>query len=358
MIYRDCNLGVAVLCLALLSACGSPGVPLPPSLELARPVTDLRAARKGSTVTLTWTAPTRTTDAHNVRHPGPSEICRAAETMKQCGTPLAKLALLRNRDEKQSLVQSYTDTLSSFASSSDAKLVYAIEVRNSYGKTAGLSNEVEVPAVPTLPAPTNVQAQLAGDGVHLSWAAAVNSPGIPGVHFIYRIFRRESTNKTQSVAGEVPVQAEAAPAFLDSNIAWETTYQYHITVVTLIAQAQGSEQQIEGDDSAEITVVAHDVFPPATPTGLQAVFSGPGQKPFIDLVWAPDTDADLDGYNIYRFEDGVEPKKLNAHPAKPPAFRDDAVLPGHTYTYSVSAIDVRGNESAHSEPAEEKVPEQ
>jgi fibronectin type 3 domain-containing protein len=358
MLFANRSLGLTLLCLAVLSACGSPGVPLPPSLELARPVNDLRAARKGSTVTLTWTAPTRTTDAHNIRHAGPTEICRAAETMKQCGTPLAKLPPPRTRDEKQPSQQSYTDNLSSSASTSDAKLVYAIEVQNSYGKTAGLSNEVEVPAVPTLPAPTNVQAQLAGDGVHLSWSAAPSVPEIPGVHFAYRIYRRESTSETQSVAGELPLQAETAPAFLDSNIAWETTYQYHVTVVTVITQPQGSEQQVEGDDSPEITVVAHDVFPPATPTGLQAVFSGPGQKPFIDLVWAPDTDADLAGYNIYRSESGGEPKKLNTDPVKSPAFRDDAVLAGHAYTYSVSAIDVRGNESAHSEAAEEKAPEQ
>jgi fibronectin type 3 domain-containing protein len=354
--YR--NLGLILICLALLSACGSPGVPLPPSLELARPVTDLRAARKGSTVTLTWTAPTRTTDGHNIRHAGPTEICRATETVKQCGAPLAKLAPQKNLNEKQTLFQTYTDALTNFSSTANAKFVYAVEIRNSYGKTAGLSNEVEVPAVPTLPAPQNLQAQLAADGVHLSWTPAANVPEIPGLHFAYRIYRREATSNTQAIAGELPVQAETAPTFLDNGIEWEKTYQYHLTVVSLIAQAQGSEQQVEGDDSPEITVVVHDVFPPATPTGLQAVFGGPGQKPFIDLIWAPDTDADLAGYNVYRSESGVEPKKLNADPVKSPAFRDDAVLPGHAYFYSVSAIDIRGNESPRSEPAEEKVPEQ
>jgi len=356
MTRRHRNLGLALLCVAGFSACGSPGVPLPPSLELARPVTDLRAVRKGSTVTLTWTAPTRTTDGHNIRHAGPTEICRATGTMKQCGTPLAKLAPLKNVSQKQAQFQSYNDTLSNFASASDAKLVYGVEIRNSYGKTAGLSNEVEVPAVPTLPPPQNLQAQLAGDGVHLTWSSPENIPNIPGLRFVYRIYRREATSKTQAVAGEVPVQADTASVFLDNTIEWEKTYQYHLTVVSFIAQAQGSEQQVEGDDSPEISIVARDVFPPATPTGLQAVFSGPGQKPFIDLIWAPDTDADLAGYNIYRSEVGSETQKLNANPVKSPAFRDEAVLPGHDYTYSVTAIDVRGNESSRSEPAEENVP--
>jgi fibronectin type 3 domain-containing protein len=350
------NLQLAVLCLASLCACGSPGVPLPPSLELARPVSNLRATRKGRTVTLTWAAPTRTTDGHNIRHPGPTEVCRAAETIKQCGTPIAKLAPLKNLSDKQSSFQTYIDMLSNFSSTADAKLEYAIEIRNSYGKTAGLSNEVEVPSVPTLTSPQNLEAQPAPDGIHLIWSAAINIPEIPGLRFVYRIYRREAASQAQVIAGEVPVQADTAPNFLDSTIEWEKTYQYRVTAVTLIVQPHSAEQQVEGDDSPEITVFAHDVFPPATPTGLQAVFSGPGQKPFIDLVWAPDTDPDLAGYNLYRSEAGTEAKKLNADPVKSPAFRDEAVLPGHEYTYRVSAIDVRGNESAHSDSAEEKVP--
>jgi len=89
---------------------------------------------------------------------------------------------------------------------------------------------------------------------------------------------------------------------------------------------------------------------------LQAVFSGPGQQPFIDLIWAPVADADLDGYNIYRHEEGSAPVKLNAGLVKMPAFRDAQVVSGNTYSYSVSAVDLRGNESARSGEASESVP--
>jgi fibronectin type 3 domain-containing protein len=89
---------------------------------------------------------------------------------------------------------------------------------------------------------------------------------------------------------------------------------------------------------------------------LQAVFSGPGQKPFIDLVWAPVMDADLAGYNVYRREEGSPSEKLNAELVKTPAYRDEHVTGGKKYFYSVSAVDVRGNESAKSEEAGEKVP--
>jgi fibronectin type 3 domain-containing protein len=47
---------------------------------------------------------------------------------------------------------------------------------------------------------------------------------------------------------------------------------------------------------------------------------------------------------------------LNAAPLKTPAYRDTIVEAKKTYFYSVSAIDVRGNESARSEEAGETVP--
>ena len=114
--------------------------------------------------------------------------------------------------------------------------------------------------------------------------------------------------------------------------------------------------EVEGDDTPEVKIFAHDVFPPAVPSGLQAVFSGPGQEPFIDLIWAPVTDADLAGYNVYRHEEGAAAMKLNAAPEATPGFRDTEVVPGKIYFYSVSAVDQRGNESARSEETSERVP--
>ena len=103
-------------------------------------------------------------------------------------------------------------------------------------------------------------------------------------------------------------------------------------------------------------VIAHDIFPPSVPTGLQAVFSGEGQTPFIDLIWSPVTNADLAGYNLYRSATNEVPVKLNNELVKSPSYRDTSVASGQTYTYSVSAVDVQGNESQLSEKASESVP--
>jgi fibronectin type 3 domain-containing protein len=94
------------------------------------------------------------------------------------------------------------------------------------------------------------------------------------------------------------------------------------------------------------------------PAGLEAVYTPvPQQAGFIDLTWAPDTESDLAGYNIYRHEEGAAPVKVNSELVKTPAFRDNNVTAGHKYFYSVSAVDLRRNESGRSNEASEAVPQ-
>jgi len=89
---------------------------------------------------------------------------------------------------------------------------------------------------------------------------------------------------------------------------------------------------------------------------LQAVYSGNHQQNFIDLTWAPNTEGDLAGYNVYRREDGGTFKRINSDLLKTPVFRDPEVTPGRQYFYSVTAVDFRNNESAKSEEAHEAIP--
>ena len=84
--------------------------------------------------------------------------------------------------------------------------------------------------------------------------------------------------------------------------------------------------------------------------------SGGGQS-FIDLTWTLNSEADLAGYNVYRREADAAPQKINAELVKTPASRDPNVTAGHTYLYSVSAVDLRTNESGRSEETSETVPQ-
>jgi hypothetical protein len=282
--------------------------------------------------------------------------------------PLARHATTQKSTPAPAL-QSYTDTLPTTAQKEDpsAEVTYAVEIQNRNARGAGLSNRVHVPAIVTPPPPSDLSAELTGDGVVLSWTSVGGTQNTstkppansPSLEIRYRIYRRDEKSGKDAVAGELPMEGRRKLTLTDSGFEWENTYLYRITTVTTIRRTE-SEVEVEGDDSSPIRVAAHDVFPPAVPSGLQAAYSGEGQKPFIDLIWAPVTNADLAGYNIYRSESNgatvMKMVNLNSALVTSPAYRDIAVAPGTTYTYSVSSVDVRGNESQRSEPASESVP--
>src|SRR5258708_4863230 len=267
------KLGFCLVALVFLASCGSPGVPLPPSLELARPVSDLHAVRKGETVYLTWSASETTTDRHNIRHPGPTEICRVVgATIRECGDAIGRAPFVRPPAAKEvpKPQMTYSDQLPADLSPQNlsATVVYAVSVLNSYGRSAGLSNQVQIPLALMLPPPVDFQAQVMAEGVRLTWKPIAPRIEVPGLRFFYRLYRREPGTNAGTVAGEVAVTDESSPSLLDRSFVWEKTYDYRLTVVTVVAQEKGTELQVEGDDTPSVTVVAHDVFPPATPAGL------------------------------------------------------------------------------------------
>jgi len=365
-----------VAALGWIMGCASIGPPLPPSLELPRPPSDLRATRKGDQVRLTWTIPAQTTDRQSVRYLGETRVCRGLDpVLKQCGTPVAEAAAPAdfgrsnksgsNKPKTQKVSASFTDTLPSAieAAHPTGFAVYAIEVLNRAGRGAGISNQVHVALVPTLKAFSGFSAHTTNQGVLISWECPAGAGPRRETEYVFRIYRRAEDKTSETRIAQVDAarcaagsQEEKDRSFLDQSVEWENTYFYRGTVVSVVGSAGKTVVEVEGDDTAEAKVFAHDIFPPAAPTGLQAVFSGTGQVAFIDLIWAPVTDRDLEGYNIYRHEEGGATVKLNSELVKTPAFRDEQVSAGKVYFYSVAAMDQRGNESARSEEASERVP--
>ncbi len=358
--------------LSWLSGCASIGPPEAPSLELPKPPTNLKAARKGDKVTLTWTIPARTMERQTVRYLGKTNICRGiAGNLKQCGTAVGEVAAPTDfekarKSPSKKLTASFTDSLSPGFERQHATefASYAVEVLNTAERGAGMSNQARVPLVPTITPFGDFAAKTNGRGVLISWQCPETPAEKNGGKYLFRIYRRlESTanwNKLSDVdATGCAVRAsgtdQVVTSFLDQSIEWERTYFYRGTVVSVVESAD-KPAEAEGDDTAEVKVFAHDVFPPAVPAGLQAVFSGPGQQAFIDLIWTPVGDADLAGYNVYRHEAGVAAVKLNAELVRTPGYRDAQVVAGKTYFYSVTAVDERGNESGRSEEAEERAP--
>jgi hypothetical protein len=368
------RLSLAVAGLVWLTGCASIGPPLPASLELPKAPSDLRPTRKGDRVTLTWTIPAHTTDRQRVRYLGKTRVCRSIDqTAKECGKPIGDVEpppdfAALNKSSTKKLKATFADTLSSAIEQSNAtgSAIYAVEVLNSAGRGAGISNQVRVALVPTVPPFTGFTATPGAQGVLISWQCPPASARRTDIKYLFRISRRPESSESVSRIAEIDAtecvqssgeQDKIVTSFLDQTFEWEKTYFYRGAVVSVVEAAAGKPAvEVEGDDTAEVKVFAHDVFPPAVPSGLQAVFSGPGQQLFIDLIWAPVAGSDLDGYNVYRHEQGGTVLKVNSEPVKMPAFRDALVVAGKNYFYSVSAVDLRGNESARSEEASESVP--
>ena len=357
---------LAVLATLALVGCANPGPPLPPSLELPKPVGDLRATRKGDKVYLFWTVPTQTVDRQNIVHRGDTRICRApGKEITDCGKgtgevspsqfPLILPEKRKRREKLPKVEASFVDTIPSSLLQHDANAVitYGVAAYNTHDRAAGISNQVQVPAIATLDPPADFSAQVTPEGIVLKWSALPKPAESEGLSYVLRIYRRPEDGKTDAIAGEAPLDSTM---LTDHGFEWEKTYNYRATVVIEIAQPGKGELALEGDDTAAIKVFAHDVFPPAIPSGLQAVATGVGQQPGIDLVWAPDSEADLAGYNVYRREESAQAAKVNKDLVKAPSYRDTSAIAGHTYFYSVSAVDVRGNESARSEEAHESTP--
>ena len=79
----------------------------------------------------------------------------------------------------------------------------------------------------------------------------------------------------------------------------------------------------------------------------------------IDLSWAPNTQRDIAGYIVYRRDTAsAAPPGRISPPNQAALLPRPNPLPGHRYAYSVSAIDLDGNESPRSAETEESLPQQ
>lgn len=346
------------LSLASLIACGTPGAPQPPSLNLPKPVSDLKAVRKGETVTLTWTAPSQTTDGALFRHTGKMVVHRGTNN-SQSSSDAGEVPLEPAHKKQKPPAETFKNSIADLLGSADADFaIYTVEAVNNSGKSAGQSNQAAAPLVPTPETPKDVQVKVVPQGVSIGWSQTWppdNHTNL-AVQYAYRVMRRLVAPNQQPVLVKQLNAGNQAALVIDTGIEWEKQYEYWITPVTMWQKDDRQKGEVEGDDSNVATITTKDVFPPAVPTGLQAVFSQVGPKSFIDLTWNPNTDADLAGYNVYRRTENTQPVKINTELVKTPTFRDENVQPGMKYFYAVSAVDLRNNESAKSQEASETVP--
>ncbi len=347
----------------MLSGCGVPGAPQPPSTGIPKFVGDLKAVRKGDTVTLRWTTPTETTDGELIRKPGKMLVQRALSTGHDAELNFKTIAefplqptLKDDRGAQVTAKDSVADLVRAGGGAEFA--VYSVLAQSHSGRSFGLPNRASVPLVLTLPAPKKVQAEPVPEGIRISWDQAwpPKKESRLSVQYAWRIMRKLEGANDAVMVKQLSAGNDAI-VFVDTSIEWEKNYQYWITPVTLW-QDGSRKGEVEGDDSPVASVFAHDSFPPAAPSGLQAVYSAVPERPFIDITWTPNTELDLAGYNVYRHAANEAQVKINSELVKTPRFADPGIQKGMKYFYSVSAVDLRGNESGRSEETSETVPKE
>jgi len=87
-----------------------------------------------------------------------------------------------------------------------------------------------------------------------------------------------------------------------------------------------------------------DAAPPAAPRGLHVARDAGN----IRISWDPNTEPDLAGYNVYRVLPSGGSTRLNTSLVLTSEYLDTAAPETGTVTYEVTAVDMRGNESARS----------
>ncbi len=387
---REQSFGSGVLRLGSLLAalqlgCASPAPPRPPSLHLPEKATRLAAERVGDEVQLSWVNPANTTDGTRIRGTVTAVICRESPPDVAPRTRVA--AEPCNAVQKIAAVAGPAGSVdrlpSGLAAGPPSLLVYRVELLNSAGRSAGLSDAAFAAAgqAPPPAGSLNVTARrgaalvrwtpqpaAAGMEVKRSLTATAAGPVLrpaTGTAPATEQRRMGSALKAQGLSpatpgrqievvltGEGDGQRRDPGGVVDRTVRDAETYVYtgqRVQHVTL----QGHALELRGIASAPVTLAYRDTFPPKAPSGLVAVPGGaPGGKATLDLTWEPGEESDLLGYNVYRRradQAGSAYVLLNPEPVPSANFRDTEIEAGPEYIYRVTALDERHNESAASE---------
>ncbi len=202
---------------------------------------------------------------------------------------------------------------------------YAVSAYDAAGNNSAASSAVQASTLaapdttpPSVPTGLTVTGSTSTT-VSLSWTASTDNVGVTG----YKIYR----------AG-VQVATSPGTSFADSGLSPSTPYSYTLSAY----DAAGNNSAASGAVQAT-TLAAPDTTPPSVPTGLSVTGS---TSTTVSLSWTASTDnVGVTGYKIYRA--GVQ---VATSPGA--SFTDSGLSPSTPYSYTLSAYDAAGNNSAAS----------
>ena len=160
--------------------------------------------------------------------------------------------------------------------------------------------------------------------IDLTWntSADTGGSGLAG----YRVFRDGAE-----------VGTTAVPSYSDTGLTAGTEYFY-----TISAFDNASNESLESNGVNITTLLEPDINSPTIPTGISYSTVTAAQ---VDLVWNASTDtggSGLAGYRIFRDDIEIGTSVLSS-------YTDTGLDPLTEYTYTITAYDNEGNESAQSD---------
>ena len=183
-------------------------------------------------------------------------------------------------------------------------------------------------------APSNLQATGSIGQATLSWTAATDNIAVTG----YNVHRSSTPNFTPSAANKIG-QTNAL-TYTDTTSAG--TYYYQVVAVDAASNTSAASNE------ASATVTA-DTQAPTVPTGLQ---TGAVSGSSASFSWTASIDnVGVAGYKVYRGGTFLANSASTS-------YTDTTVQQNTSYSYTVSAIDTAGNESAVSSPLAVTTPAQ
>lgn len=305
----------------LLAGCGFPGPVLPPLLDIPSQVPAISAAEYGDKIIVEFTLPELTTEGNPLRSVRLLEV--------RVGPPVTPFS-----------TEAWAGTARSYAVPSPVPgpftreipaaewvgkdVLISVRAVGPKGKPSLWATPKALKVDPPLAKPGGLKAENVEAGVKLVWTGAAQK---------YRIYRSVGDAPPERIG-----ESDRAD-YTDATTQYDNTYQYRVQAFT---------DDVHGSEVSEpAPVTTKDVFPPAVPGALTAILSVRS----VELAWTRNTEADFRGYNVYRSTDGGPFVKI-AELVPAPIFSDTKIEMGKKYRYEVSAVDAKGNESAHSTAAE------
>jgi hypothetical protein len=302
----------ALACMALMAACGYPGEPKPPTLEIPSRVTDLRAAEYGGNILVEFTLPALTTEGLALTK------VKSVELRVTAGPASQNVNLNATGPgpiHDQIVANEWIGK----------DVVLTVRAIGPKGKTSEWSNPVPLSVGVPLSVPTDLAAENVAEGVRLRWQ---------GTGPRYRVFRSLSDQTPDRLA------ESDQPEYVDKTTNYGSMYKYFVQAIT-------ADDLRQSEISVVVAITPRDDFPPAVPAGLSAVAGVSA----IELAWERNTEDDFRGYNVYRSTEDAAFEKVAAL-IDAPAYSDRQVEAGKRYRYAVSSVDQAGNESRRSEAVE------